>query len=66
MANPNPKTEQLTPFQRDNPNDEPLADKQIQVRLPVSLDAAVRKLGRRKSQWLRKAIARQAQEDEMI
>lgn len=66
MANPNPNTEQLTPFRRQNPDAEPLAERQTQVKLPVSLDAVVRSLGKKKADWLRDAIARKAKEEGLI
>jgi hypothetical protein len=42
---------------------EPLADKQVQVRLPVTVDAAISKLGREKTPWLRRVITEAAQRE---
>lgn len=42
---------------------EPLAGKQVQVRLPVNVDAAIAKLGSEKTPWLRRVITEAAQRE---
>lgn len=66
VANPKPKTEQLTPFQRKDPSAEPLAERQTQVKLPLSLDAVVRAMGAKKADWLRAAVAEKAEREGLI
>lgn len=63
MSNPKPKLENLTPFPRVG--SEPLAEKQVQVRLPVSIDAAVQELGNKKTEWLRRVITEAAKRELM-
>jgi hypothetical protein len=42
---------------------EPLADKQVQVRLPITVDTAISKLGREKTPWLRRVITEAAERE---
>jgi hypothetical protein len=52
-------------IKRSDNTTEPLAIKQAQVRLPISVDAAVSKLGKRKTAWLRRVITEAAQRELM-
>ncbi len=64
MANPNPKTENLTPFVSLDGSEGP--SKNFGVRLPSKLAAAVDGLGKRKTEWLRAAIAEKAEREGLI
>lgn len=67
MANPSPvQNERLRAkqFKRLNPDSEPLASRQIQVRLPESIDAIVRKVPD-KATWLRRIITEAAKRELM-
>lgn len=67
MANPSPvQNERLKAkqFKRLNPDSEPLASKQIQVRLPESIDVVVRALPD-KASWLRRVITDAARHELM-
>jgi hypothetical protein len=59
-----PKSENLTSFIRSDETTDPLADRQIQVRLTRNVDAAVRSLPN-KTAWLRRVIAEAAQRELM-
>jgi hypothetical protein len=54
----------LKPFERPDSDGTPLAEKQIQVRLPIDIDALVRKLPDR-SVWLRRVIVDAARQELM-
>jgi hypothetical protein len=59
MANPNPNLENLKPF--PTKGCEPLASKQIQVRLPQSVDAAIREAkGKGLTDWVRQTLIQAA------
>lgn len=67
MANPSPvQNERLIAkqFKRLNPDSEPLASRQIQVRLPESIDVVVRKVPD-KANWLRRVITEAAKRELM-
>ncbi len=62
MPNPRPiQTEEFKKkrFQRQDETTEPLADKALSVRLPLSVDAKIRNLPKRGA-WLRKVISEAA------
>jgi hypothetical protein len=68
MANPNPN---ITPeflktrFIRDDDTKEPMAKQNTQVRLPVSIDEALRQLPSR-SAFIRAAIAEKLERDGLL
>lgn len=51
-------------FKRMDPDSEPLASRQIQVRLPESIDAVVRNIPD-KATWLRRVISEAAKQELM-
>ncbi|MDY7014241.1 MAG: hypothetical protein SVX43_11705 [Cyanobacteriota bacterium] len=53
MSNPNPRTDQLRPFQLSNPI--PLAKNPLTVRVRVDIDEWIRHLPDR-NEWLRRTI----------
>ncbi len=57
--------ENLKHFPRSDKTVEPLADKPTQVRLPVSIEQAIRRLDTHKSPWLRRVITEAAQRELM-
>jgi hypothetical protein len=67
-GNPNPV---ITPeflasqIKRSDSTTEPLASKQAQVRLPLSVDAAISALGKQKTAWLRRVITEAAERELM-
>jgi hypothetical protein len=66
-GNPNPvQTTEFKVFRykRTDETNEPLAPKQVQVRLPLSIDAVVQSLPNR-SAWLRRVITEAAQRELM-
>jgi hypothetical protein len=58
------KLENLTNFIRADETTEPLADQQVQVRLPQDIDSLVRSVPNR-SAWLRRVITEAAQRELM-
>jgi hypothetical protein len=49
-------------IKRSDDTTEPLATRQTQVRLPISVDATIAKLGKNKAAWLRRVITEAAQQ----
>jgi hypothetical protein len=64
MANPKPKTEYLRPIQRMDDTEEPLAALALSARVPVHIDAIIRRHPNR-SAWLRRVITEAAQRELM-
>lgn len=62
MPNPKGNTESLKHFTRGDDSTEPLASQPIQVRLPISLDAKVRRLPNRTA-TLRRVIDEAAERE---
>jgi hypothetical protein len=56
---------EATKIKRSDDTTEPLAAKQTQVRLPVSVDSAIAQLGQQKAAWLRRVITQAAQQELM-
>jgi hypothetical protein len=70
MPKGNPNPVQTTEFlaaqiKRSDGTTESLAAKQVQVRLPITIDAAIAKLGEKKTAWLRRVITEAAERELM-
>ncbi|PSF34963.1 hypothetical protein C7H19_18335 [Aphanothece hegewaldii CCALA 016] len=61
MSNPNPKTDQLKPYQVKALS-EPLAAKPLTVRVSVEVDEAIRSLPN-KAEWMRRVLTEAASEE---
>lgn len=48
------------------PPDTPLAEKALGVRVPVTVDDAIRQMGKQKAAWLREVICKAALEQGLI
>ena len=75
MPNPQPVQSELFKQRRlqrvttDNsciPAGTPLAEKILGVRLPVAVDAAIRKMGKEKAAWLREVICQAALDQDIV